>query len=130
MQGYINVGSDVTTFEKAGIVAEVAPSFGSLNLRIAVRRDDHGGFLGIAHGTISCSALSQDPLLITHGSVNFFTVDKDVSDANNLICHFDIMSIGGETFHFHGYKCIDPSMTLSLYSTITDSTGSTAAQGS
>ncbi|KAH7413773.1 hypothetical protein DE146DRAFT_707398 [Phaeosphaeria sp. MPI-PUGE-AT-0046c] len=139
MQGFVHIGSDITNFETAQRVARIASSSARLDLRLAVRPDTHDGFLGISHGTFSCSALSSEPLLIVNGSVQFFVADENVSDARILAYRLDLMTTAGDTYKLLGHKIIDPSITLSvlrtwqatttLYTTIDDSAGKVVGRG-
>jgi hypothetical protein len=108
-------------------------------LRVTVLREGPSSYRGVAHGTFACSALSRDPLLITDGSVSFFAVDDDVADARDLVYRLELLSTDGRAYNVHGFKNIDPSITFSvsrtwratttLYTTITDSNGSTIGRG-
>jgi hypothetical protein len=84
------------------------------NGRIVIERPDYAS---LATGTFSCGALSKDPMLILHGAVQFFTVDKAVSDGTNLAYKLTLLSTDGETYLLNGYKNIDPSMTFSVTNT-------------
>lgn len=139
MQGFVHIGSDITNFEAAESAARSASSAARFDLRVTTYPDAHDGFVGIAHGTFSCGVLSSEPLLVVNGSVQFFAVDKTVSDAKNLVYQLDLVSTTGEPYQLLGRKIIDPSITLSvsrtwlatttLYTTITDSAGTTVARG-
>lgn len=139
MQGFVQPGSLFTDLESAKSAAKTGGSFARLDLRVTVRPDSHDGFLGHPNGTLSCGALSTEPLLVVDGSVQLFVADENVSDAKRMVYQLELISTAGEAYSLHGYKVIDPSVTLSvwrtwratttLYTTITDSTGKIVAQG-
>ncbi|KAI8932246.1 hypothetical protein NX059_011125 [Plenodomus lindquistii] len=70
-------------------------------------------YTGTATGALICEAISRDPLSITRGVIRLFTVDPDVSDAVNLLYDLDLLGTNGEVYHLHGFKRIDPRITLS-----------------
>ena len=88
---------------------------------------------------MSFSALSRDPLLITQGHIDFFTVDENVSDAVNLIYRLKLIDTDGTEYVLHGHKTIDSRITLSplrtwvatttLYTTISAKDGTQVAKG-
>ncbi|KAF2126321.1 FAD/NAD(P)-binding domain-containing protein [Dothidotthia symphoricarpi CBS 119687] len=129
LQGFLRVSDDDLDFETASKVAEQASSTAQLSITVSLHRLDQGSYKGFATGTLSCGALSQDPLLITRGLVRFFTADAGVSDAVNLIYDLDLLSTLGKAYSFQGYKRIDSSIafsatktwiaTTTLYTTIT-----------
>jgi hypothetical protein len=139
MEGYVYIGANVTEFRTAETAAKAASSTAELTLRVTVHRESSSSYHGAAHGTFSCGALSPDPLLVINGSVSFFTVNKDVADARHLVYYLELMSTQGKTYILRGYKHIDSSITLSisrtwratttLYTTITDSTGTLVGRG-
>lgn len=139
MQGFVQTGSENANFETAKCAAKRTASSALLDLRVAVYPDAHEGFLGTPNGTFSCAALSTDPLLVVNGSVQLFVADEDVSDAKRMVYQLELVSTAGASYMLHGYKIIDPSVTLSilrtwratttLWTTITDSTGNIVGRG-
>jgi hypothetical protein len=139
MQGHIHIGSDGLDFEAAEKVARMASSSAQLVLTVKAFRTGDGSYYGVSSGTFACGALSQDPLLVTGGTVDFFTVDADVADAVNLVYKLDLLATSGAKYAFHGYKRLDSAATFSvsrtwsatttLFTTITGSDGSVIARG-
>jgi hypothetical protein len=135
MEGHIHVGSNISDFQASEMAAKNVCSGARLDLRVTVDRE----YVSVVHGELSCGALSPDPLLVINGSVSFFTIDEDVSDARNLVYRLNLMSTKGELYNFHGYKRVDPGITLSvlrtwnatttLYTTLSNSAGITIGRG-
>ncbi|KAF2848065.1 FAD/NAD(P)-binding domain-containing protein [Plenodomus tracheiphilus IPT5] len=138
LNGFLHIGTPASDLEVSKRIGKLASNAARLSITVNLYCS-RASYEGLVTGSMTCGAISRDPLLITRGLVKFFTVDPDVSDAVNLVYDFDLLGTTGEVYHFHGYKRIDPSITLALlktwratttlYTTITSSDGSTAAQG-
>lgn len=108
-------------------------------ITVGVYRTESGNYRGCATGHVSFSALSREPLLITRGHVDFFTVDEEVSDAVNLIYRLKLIDTDGKEYDLHGHKTIDSRITLSplrtwavtttLFTTILRKDGTQVAKG-
>lgn len=143
MDGFIHIGDNISDFEVAHDVAKGASSAASLYVTVDTFRVDNITSLtdnaSMATGTFSCGGLSQHPLLVQDGTVQFFTVDEHVSDATNLVYKLNLLSNSGEVFHLYGEKVVDSTMTLSvsqtwkatttLYTSITRPDGSLIGKG-
>jgi len=114
MLGHLHIGSNITDLATAESVARAASSTAQMTIRVTAHRNSFYSYIGIAHGTFACGALSLDPLRITDGCVEFFTIDESVSDARRLVYNLNLLTTSGVTYRLHGYKRIDPSVTLSL----------------
>lgn len=90
-------------------------------------------------GTLSCAALSQDPLLVLRGQVQFFSIDRTLSDATNFVYKLTLLSTRGEILYLTGCKKLDSNMswsisntwkaTTTLYTTLSRDDGSLAGRG-
>lgn len=139
MRGHIHLASDISDFGTAESIAMTGSSTAELRLSVTAHRTRSGSYLGLPHGTFACGALSPDPLLITDGSVEFFTDDNSVSDARGLVYSLGLLTTSEKRHRLHGYKRIDPSVTLSvgrawratttLYTIITAPDGSIVGRG-
>lgn len=143
MDGFIHIGGNISDFEVAHDVAKGASSAASLYVTVDTFSVDNITSLtdnaSIATGTFSCGGLSQHPLLVQDGTVQFFTVDEHVSDATNLVYKLTLLSTSGEVFNLYGEKVVDSTITLSvsqtwkatttLYTTITKPDGSLVGRG-
>ncbi|KAL1797001.1 hypothetical protein ACET3X_005541 [Alternaria dauci] len=139
MRGYIHVGDNIPDFRNAEKIAMEASSSAELALTIDLRCNPYGSCQGVPYGTFACGALSQDPLMVTGGTVELFTTDKEVADAVNLMYMLDLLSTDGARYRFHGYKRLDSAAafsvskawraTTTLYTTITGSNGVVVGQG-
>jgi hypothetical protein len=103
---------------------------------IAVNRADHSAMLT---GTFTCGSLPGSPFLVQRGNFHLFSLDTSAPGTRNLIYDFDMTSVDGTQFHFHGYKVVDSSVALApwrfwsaastLYVTISHATGARAIVG-
>lgn len=135
----MHVDRDGVDFRTAYAAAKEASSSARLSVNIALHRQGESSYRGAVTGSFSCGAVSQDPLLITAGTVKFFEIDPEVSDAVNLMYDLDLLDTNGRSYKFHAFKRIDPSIAFSvsrawaasttLYTTITRSDGMSAWRG-
>ncbi|KAK0642795.1 hypothetical protein DIS24_g8645 [Lasiodiplodia hormozganensis] len=140
MEGHIHVGNDLDDFVSAEKTAQSSSSSGLLYLSVSSprRKNNTQNQDAVATGTLSCRALSKDPLLV-RGKVEFFSADKSVSEGSNLVYNLTVQSTDGSTYHMHGKKDLTPEMAFSITSTwrattvlrttITHPDGSLAAKG-
>jgi hypothetical protein len=143
MEGSIYVGDEIKDFAFAEKAANGAASAARLYLSVDVP-DVEGVIQQAGHtapiaGTFACGALSQDPLLIVRGSVNFFIRDQSVADGTKLEYDLELRSTQGKAYVLKGYKTIDSSTafsplktwkaTTTLYTTISSESGSLVGKG-
>ncbi|KAH8723205.1 hypothetical protein GQ44DRAFT_774258 [Phaeosphaeriaceae sp. PMI808] len=143
MDGHIHVGDNIDDYEVAYNTARSALSSASLFITVEAFRvknlTSSSDYSSVATGTLSCGALSPDPLVICDGRVHFFTVDDEVSDGTNLVYKLTLLTTKGETYKLYGYKTVDSAMafsisqtwkaTTALYTTITRPDGSLVGRG-
>ena len=122
MSGFIHVGdglegdklSDYETDAKtAKGLCEQARFFLSVrawDTNAIVNRADHPAMLT---GTFTCAGLTGSPFMVQRGDFNLFNVDDKAPGTKNLTYDFDMTSVNGEEYHFHGYKVVDSSVALS-----------------
>lgn len=122
MSGFIHIGANQahdkkSDFETAAKTArgfcEAARFFLSVkswDTEKLVNRDDHSAMLT---GSFACASLPGSPFLIQRGDFNLFRQDLQAPGTRNLSYDFDMTSVSGELYHFHGYKVVDSSVTLS-----------------
>ncbi|RFU30772.1 hypothetical protein B7463_g5567, partial [Scytalidium lignicola] len=122
MSGFIHIGSNQLYDEKADFetaaktargLCEAARFFLSVktwDTERLINREDHSAMLT---GTFACAALPGSPFLIQRGDFNLFRKDLLAPGTRNLTYDFDMTSVKGEQYHFHGYKIVDSSVTLS-----------------
>lgn len=89
-------------------------------------------------GTFSCAGL-EGPFMVQRGDFQLFNQDPRAPSTQNLTYNFEMVSPKGETFHFNGYKVVNPSVafdplgfwkaTSTLYVTITTSFGDVVGLG-
>lgn len=114
MHGWLRATEDECGYEAGARLAESISSYARLSVTVSLYRTVQTGYKGALTGTLSYSALSDDPLLITQGFVDLLTVDPDVSDAINLIYSLKLLSTDGKTYIFRGHKTLDSSIAFSI----------------
>lgn len=139
MRGHVHFGNNVPDFNIAEKVAKEASSPAQLAITVDARRNRNGSYQGVPFGTFGFGALSQDPLMVTGGTVEFFTIDEEIADAVNLVYKVDLLSTDGARYGFHGYKRLDSAAafsvsrtwgaTTTLYTTITGYDGVVVGRG-
>lgn len=84
-------------------------------------------------GTVSCRALSPDPLDVHEGVFNLFVDDRDDVDTRHMVYRMKLASEEGGSYFFHGFKKVDDSSilrmwpeTTTLYVTVYDGEDDTA----
>ena len=84
-------------------------------------------------GTVMAPALSPQPLTITEGRFNLFTVDANNVDTHNMRYRMKMVTDDGRTFYFDGFKQTHPDSVLqswpatsTLYITIYDGDSATS----
>ncbi|TVY85278.1 Cholesterol oxidase [Lachnellula suecica] len=148
MSGYIHVGDGIqgskmedyeTAAKTARGLCEEARLFLSVqawDTDATVNRADHKAMLT---GTFTCGSLPGSPFLVQRGNFHLFSLNTSAPGTRNLTYDFDMISIDGTQFHFHGYKVVDSSVALApwrfwaatstLYVTISHATGDKAIRG-
>ena len=84
-------------------------------------------------GTVIAPSLSPQPLTITQGVFNLFTVDANNVDTHNMRYRMKMVTTEGRTFYFDGFKQTHPDSVLqswpatsTLYITIYDGENATS----
>ena len=121
MSGYIDCENNTEDYDVAyesGFAAESSAHFflsvHAWSTDELVGNEKHPGMLT---GTLTCSALPGSPFMVLRGDFGLFTKDKRAPDTTNLKYEFDLLSTRGETYHFSGYKIVDPSIAGSAWAT-------------
>ncbi|RDL32056.1 uncharacterized protein BP5553_09458 [Venustampulla echinocandica] len=121
MSGYIHIGDGIqgdkiadyeTAAKTARGLCEEARFFLSVqtfDTARTVNRADHKAMLT---GTFTCAGLPGSPFLVQRGDFQLFSIDQSAPGTRNLTYDFDMTSVDGEQFHFHGYKVVDSSVAL------------------
>lgn len=92
------------------------------NVETLVEMGDHSALIT---GTVSCRALSPDPLLVTSGKFRLFIPKTDNVDSNQMMYDLNLSATNGTKYRFKGYKLIkngtfseQATSTTTLYVTI------------
>src|SRR5688572_14092376 len=87
------------------------------NAETLVDMDDHSA---IITGTVSCRALSPDPLLVTRGKFRLFIPDTDKVDSNRMMYNLNLTATDGTKYRFKGYKSIRNGTIKSVWEQTTN----------
>jgi len=121
MSGYIHIGEGIqgdkiadyeTAAKTARGLCEQARFFLSIkawDTETIINRADHSAMLT---GTFTCAGLPGSPFMVQRGSFHLFSVDQRAPSTRNLTYSFDMTSVDGKDYHFHGYKVVDSSCAL------------------
>jgi cholesterol oxidase len=114
-----------------GSAMEFTLTVASEDLDAMLSKEDHRATMV---GTLSCPALSAQPLTISGGTFNLFTKDPDQVDTRNMVYRAVLAAADGRTFFFHGVKIIKEGwvidawpQTTTLYVTVSESDRDAAA---
>ena len=66
-------------------------------------------------GTLTCPALSAQPMTITDGTFNLFVVDQSDVDERNMNYRMTLNAVEGKTFYLSGQKIITRTSPLKLW---------------
>lgn len=70
-------------------------------------------------GTVSCRALSPDPLRILQGKFRLFIQEKERVDSNAMMYNLNLMATDGTKYRFKGFKLLDQSSILNAVVDVT-----------
>ncbi|CAI2165946.1 11911_t:CDS:2 [Funneliformis geosporum] len=73
------------------------------NTKTLVDMDDHSALIT---GTVSCRALSPDPLLVTRGKFRLFIPETDLVDSNRVMYNLYLTATDGTKYRLKGYKLL------------------------
>jgi cholesterol oxidase len=92
------------------------------NAETLVDMNDHSALIT---GTVSCRALSPDPLLVTSGKFRLYIPKTDKVDSDQMMYDLNLSATDGTKYRFKGYKLIkngpfseQVTSTTTLYVTI------------
>jgi cholesterol oxidase len=92
-----------------------------IEFTLTVESDDLAGMLSdpqhLAHttGTLTCPALSAQPMTITEGTFNLFVVDESDVDERNMNYRMTLNSTEGKTYTLTGQKIITRTSPINLW---------------
>jgi cholesterol oxidase len=66
-------------------------------------------------GTVVAPALSPQPLTVTEGSFNLFTVDAKNVDTHNMRYRMKMVTDEGRTYYFEGFKVTHPDFVFEVW---------------
>ncbi|CAG8546209.1 1672_t:CDS:10 [Funneliformis mosseae] len=111
MKGYFSTEILSTDYATAELQARSANSTMQFLLTVIaysaetiVDMDDHSALIT---GTVSCRALSPDPLLVTRGKFRLFIPDTDKVDSNRMMYNLNLCATDGTKYRFKGHKLVE-----------------------
>ena len=94
------------------IVLSGAEKPASLHLRVNDARANEQ-ITGTVSGTVHCSALSQEKLMLHNGAFHIFEEDNSAPDQTRMTYDIFLIGTSGEGIHIEGIKVLNPSVALS-----------------
>ncbi|CAG8785777.1 20400_t:CDS:2, partial [Gigaspora margarita] len=70
-------------------------------------------------GTVTCRALSPDPLIIVQGKFRLFTNEKNQVDANSMLYNLNLQATDGTKYRFKGFKLLDNGSLTNAWMDVT-----------
>ncbi|SIT45256.1 conserved hypothetical protein [Paraburkholderia ribeironis] len=101
------------------VAGEAAAS--PIEFTLTVESDDLADMLSnpqhLAHtaGTLTCPALSAQPMTISDGTFNLFVVDESDVDERNMNYRMTLDSVEGKTYYLSGQKIITRTSPINLW---------------
>ncbi|WP_144137577.1 alpha/beta fold hydrolase [Paraburkholderia sp. BCC1884] len=101
------------------VAGQVATS--PIEFTLTVESDDLAELIGnpdhLAQtaGTLTCAALSAQPMTISHGTFNLFIVNQSDVDERNMNYRMTLSSTEGKTYYLSGKKIITRSSPINLW---------------
>lgn len=105
----------------AGAEARGRADNSPMSFTLTIASDDLDAMLGQpAHqarmaGTVTCKALSPDPLTVSDGRFNLFTDDPARIDTKDMLYRMTLNAADGRSWFFRGVKLIDRSSLLQAW---------------
>ena len=109
----------------SGMFATAQAGEGPMSFTLTIASDDLQAMLAQeSHaatllGTVTCSALSTQPLSVNDGRFNLFTNDPLRVDTRLMVYRMVLRSIEGREFYFHGVKTITDSPAVDAWAQTT-----------
>lgn len=120
MKGYFSTlvtNGDYELAEQKGKDADSAMQF-----TLTIETDDVDAMIsqpqhaGSITGTVSCAALSAEPLRVDGaGTFNLFVDNVKEVDVKNMVYRMNLVSEEGQHYYFHGFKKVDDSSILQAW---------------
>ncbi|RIB23415.1 hypothetical protein C2G38_1959482 [Gigaspora rosea] len=70
-------------------------------------------------GTVTCRALSPDPLVVVQGKFRLFTKEKNQVDANSMLYNLNLQATDGTKYRFKGIKLLDNGSLINAWMDVT-----------
>jgi len=115
------VGSYAPGAPADGLADAPAPDASPMSFTLTVESDDLAEMLSSPQhaartvGTLTCPALSAQPMTIADGLFNLFVVDETEVDRRDMNYHMTLESVEGTRYYLFGQKIITRSSLLELW---------------
>lgn len=142
MHGYFSTGqkdnyqSAAQLGQEEGSTLEFILTISTDDLEHAMSDPEHEYHMA---GSVIASALSANPLTVTEGTFNLFTVDPQHVDTTNMRYRMKLTDVSGKVYYFEGFKVVRDDAgadmwadTTTLYTTVyegADATGAVVGKG-
>ncbi|CAG8576372.1 6145_t:CDS:2, partial [Scutellospora calospora] len=116
MRGYFSTEVITKNYKAAEIQAKSSNStmqflinIIAFNVNSLIDLEDNSATIS---GTVSCRALSPDPLTIVQGKFRLFIKEKNQVDANTMMYNLNLVATDGSKYRFKGFKLLDNDSVL------------------
>jgi cholesterol oxidase len=140
MAGYLAVDPQIGEFAEAEAMGKARNS--AIEFVLTVVAEDMDDFVNVPDhaarmdGTVTCAALSAEPLSLTEGKFNLLITDPDRASAEKMQYKATLTAADGKRFLFEGFKEMTEGspleawpQTTTLYVTIRDELGKQVGKG-
>ncbi|KAL4929539.1 uncharacterized protein BDV17DRAFT_57214 [Aspergillus undulatus] len=117
LEGYISAESRAMNFEVSGREGKVSSSAMKMVLAVEIQRRVRGSgptYKGLCTGTVSCAAISQRPMRVMQGELDFFVSGEDSVDATSLTYTLPLQTVDSLNLTLVGRKTISSSCAFSI----------------
>ncbi len=124
MTGWLSTDPSITDFDAAEAAGKAAGRALAFTLTVAAESLDRlltdASHPAAIFGTVTCPALSPEPLTISDGRFSLFALDPQRAGMRDMTYSMVLSATDGRRFHFHGVKLVgDAAATAAWHQTTT-----------
>ncbi|CAG8539541.1 4875_t:CDS:10 [Dentiscutata erythropus] len=123
MKGYFSTEVLSTDYRAAEMQAKSSASTMQFTISVAAYNEqslfDLDEFSAGIVGTISCRALSPDPLIITKGKFRLFVKEQEQVDSRAIMYNLNLLATNGKIYRFKGFKTVLDTNVLTAWEQVT-----------
>ncbi|KAF0475607.1 FAD/NADP-binding domain-containing protein [Gigaspora margarita] len=123
MKGYFSTEVHSTDYRAAEYQAKSSASTMQFTITVVAQNEqslyDMEEFSAEIVGTVSCRALSPDPLIIDNGKFRLFVNDKEQVDSRAVMYNFNLLATNGKKYRFKGFKTLLDTNVFTAWDQVT-----------